>query len=154
MVIWVQYTRLKLISSYRKLNANFGNFKFFSEGGREDLEFYRLAKFLTPIQTEFFQYLSRLCTYLWGIHNLKNNSAVQRSTYLYGVNWKFSLANAFFLLIKSITRSFMLNTMMKKENKHFANNSIPFLILFIMKWITQITILFCLNWKYFSAIYK
>ena len=57
---------------------------------------YRLAKFLTPIQTEFFQYLSSSCTYLWGIHSLKNNSAVSRSGYLYRVNQKYSLANALF----------------------------------------------------------
>ena len=105
------------------------------------LEIYRLAKFLTLIQTEFFQYLSRLCTYLWGIHSLKNNSAVSRSGYLYGVNQKFSLGNAFFVIIKSITRSFKVNTMMKNENERFANISIPFLALFIVKLIAQINIL-------------
>ena len=105
------------------------------------LEIYRLAKFLTLIQTQFFQYPSRLYAYLWGINRLKNNSAVSRSGYLYGVNQKFSLGNAFFVIIKSITRSFKLNTMMKNENERFANISIPFLALFIMKLIAQINIL-------------
>ena len=36
----------------------------------------------------------------------------------------------------------MLNTMMENENKRFANISIPFVILFIMKLIAQINILF------------
>ena len=45
-------------------------------------------------------------------------------------------------LIKSITRNFMLNTMMENENKRFASISIPFLILFIMKLIAQSKILF------------
>ena len=36
----------------------------------------------------------------------------------------------------------MLNTMMVNENKRFANTSIPFVILFIMKLIAQINILF------------
>ena len=36
----------------------------------------------------------------------------------------------------------MLNTMMENENKRFANISIPFVILFTMKFVTQIKILF------------
>ena len=36
----------------------------------------------------------------------------------------------------------MLNTMMKDESKHFPTISIPFLILFMMKFIAQIKILF------------
>ena len=39
------------------------SFFFFSEGGLWSLEVNRLAKFLTLIQTDFFQYLSRLGTY-------------------------------------------------------------------------------------------
>ena len=35
----------------------------------------------------------------------------------------------------------MLNTMIENENKRFANISIPFVILFIMKLIAQINIL-------------
>ena len=50
-------------------------------------------------------------------------------------------------LIKSITRNFMLNTMMENENKRFASISIPFLILFIMKLIVQIEILFSTELK-------
>ena len=34
----------------------------------------------------------------------------------------------------------MVNTMMEYENKRFANISIPFVILFIMKLIAQIKI--------------
>ena len=44
------------------------------------------------------------------------------------------------VLIKGITRNFMLNTMMENENKLFASISILFLILFIMKLIAQIKI--------------
>ena len=43
------------------------------------LEIYRTAKFLTLIKIEFTQFLSRLCTYIWGINSLKNYSAVIRS---------------------------------------------------------------------------
>ena len=84
-----------------------------------------ISKTLNTDKTEFFPYLSRLCTYLWGIHSLKKKSAVSRSSYLYGVNRTFSLANTFFFFIKSITRSLMLNTMMEKEKQCFANMSIP-----------------------------
>ena len=35
---------------------------YFSEGDR--VEIYRLAKFLTPRQTEFVEFLSMLCKYL------------------------------------------------------------------------------------------
>ena len=59
------------------------------------VEIYRLATFLTPTETEFFQFLSRFCTYVWGIYSLKNNSAVSRSGYLHGLNQQFSLTNAF-----------------------------------------------------------
>ena len=41
----------------------------------------------------------------------------------------------------------MLNTMMENENKRFASISIPFLILFIMKLIVQIEILFSTELK-------
>ena len=52
--------------------------------------------FLKPIRTECFRFLSRLRTYLWGIHTLKNNFAVSRSTsYLYRVYKKCSSKNAF-----------------------------------------------------------
>ena len=51
-------------------------------------------------------------------------------------------SKCFFFLRKSITRSFLLNTMMESENKCFANISIPFNILFIMKLIAQINALF------------
>ena len=154
MVIWIRGIRLKLTFSHRKLNANFGKFNFFQWRRSWNLEIYRLAKLLTMILTEFFQNLSRLCTYLWGIHSLKSNSAVSRSGYLYGVNQKYFLANAFFL-IESITRSFMLNTVMENENKSFANILITFIILFIMKLIAQINILFLpQNWRYLSEICK
>ena len=36
----------------------------------------------------------------------------------------------------------MLNTVLENENKRFANISIPFVILFVMKLIEQINILF------------
>ena len=46
-------------------------------------DFKLFSNFLTPIQTEFFQFLSSLCVYLSDIHNLKNNSAVSRSGWLH-----------------------------------------------------------------------
>ena len=101
----------------------------------------QISKILKTDTKDFFQYLSGLYMYLWGIHSFKSNSALSRSSYLYGANRKFSLSNAFFL-IKSLTRNFMLNTMMENGNKFFANISISFLILFIMKLIAQIKILF------------
>ena len=112
------------------------------------LEIYRLAKFLTLVQRQFFQYLSRLCKYVWEIHSLKNTSTVSRSRYLYGVNQKYSLVNASFL-IKSKTRSFMLHTMMENENKRFTNISVPFLILLKVKLISQTNILFFPKLKIF-----
>ena len=39
----------------------------------------------------------------------------------------------------------MLNTMMENENKRFADISIPFLKLFVMKLIAQINIIYFLN---------
>ena len=98
--MWVRCIRLKLTLSHGKLNANFGKFIFLQWRRPWSLEIYRLAKFITLIQTEFSQYLSRLCTYHWDIGSFKNNSAVSRSGYLYGVNPKCSLANAFFLYKK------------------------------------------------------
>ena len=150
MVIWARCIRLKLTFSHGKLIANFVKFNFVQSRRPWCLEIYRLAKFITLIQTELIQYLSRFCTYHWGIGSLKNNSAVSRSGYLYGVNQKYSLAKAFFLLIKSGTRSFMLNTMMENGNKHFANILIPSVKLFIIKLIAQINIIFFLNWRYLS----
>ena len=47
----------------------------------------------------------------------------------------------------------MLNIMMENESQRFANISIPFLILFIMKLIAQINILFFPKLNYFSEIY-
>ena len=70
-------------------------FQFFSQNSREVLEIYMLAKSLTPILTEFFQFLSRLCTYLSGIHSLKHNSAVSRSGQLHEVNKTFFPTNNF-----------------------------------------------------------
>ena len=144
---------MKLTLSRGKLNTNFRKFNFL---GKVAVKFRNLqvSKILNTDKNRLLQYLSRLCTYLWGIHCLKNNSAVSRSDCLYGVNQKYSQAKAFSFLIKSITRSFVLNTMIDNENKRFTNISISFLILFIMKLIAQINILFFLKWKYLSEIYK
>ena len=126
MVIWDRCIRLKLTFSHGKLTAH-----FFLVKAAVKYRNLQISKILNTDITEFFQHLSRLCTYLWGIHSLNNNSAVKRSGYLYVVNQKYSLVNVFFFLIKSITRSFMLNIMMENENNRFANISIPFVILFI-----------------------
>ena len=63
---------------------------------------YRLAKFLTLIETELLQFFSRLCTYLWDIHGLKNHSAASRSGYFYGVNQTFCLTMFSFSKLKVI----------------------------------------------------
>ena len=48
------------------------------------------AKRIFPIFVEV------MCVeYLWTIHSWENNYEVSRSSYLYGVNQKFFLANAF-----------------------------------------------------------
>ena len=79
-----------------EIYAKYGKFNFFFWWRwLWSLELYRLAKSLAPIQTELFKFLSRLCTYFWNIHNLKNNSSLSRAGYLYRVNQKFSLTNAF-----------------------------------------------------------
>ena len=107
-----------------------------------------ISKFLTPTQTKIFQYPSSSCTYLWGIHSLRNNSTGTGSGYLYIVN-QTTLPRK-----EKIHRNFILNTMMENKNQHFSSFLIPFLILFITKFITQIKILFSLNWRYTSEIYK
>ena len=57
---------------------------------------YRLENFLTPRQTECFQFLSRLWTYLfWNKHSLKKNSTVCESGSLYALNQRIFLTNAF-----------------------------------------------------------
>ena len=140
MLIWVGCIRLKLTFWHRKLNVNFE--------WLWSLEVYRLTKFLTPIQTEFFQYPSSSCTYHWGIRSLKNNSTVSRSSYLYIMNQTIFPGKCFF--IQKINKNFMLNTTMENKIKRFASISTAFPIPFIMKLIAQIKILFSLNWGYFS----
>ena len=54
------YTEINFLT--QKIECKLWKINFLSEGDR--LEIYRLAKFLTPTQTEFFQYPSRLCTCL------------------------------------------------------------------------------------------
>ena len=87
-----------------------------------------------------------LCTGFWGIDSLKNNSAVSRSGYLYGVNQKYSLVNAFFPY-KKYNQKLHAKFHDGKWKKRFANTSIPFVILCIMKLLTQINILFPQNLK-------
>ena len=72
IAIWVGYIRLKL---------TFSDFKKFNFLVKTAVKFRNLqiSKILTQIKTEFFQFLSRLCTDLWDLHSLKNNSVVSRS---------------------------------------------------------------------------
>ena len=72
---------------------------FFSGDCRKILEIYRLT-ILNTDTNRIFPIPLRLCTYLLDINSLKNNSAVSRSGYLYGVNQIFSLANALLYKLK------------------------------------------------------
>ena len=66
------------------------------------LEICRLAIILTPIQAEFFQFTSRLWTYLWDINTLKNNSEVRRFCYLYEGNQKIWIESTSLKYIKEV----------------------------------------------------
>ena len=55
------WTEINFIT--RKKNANFGKLNFYREDGHEVWKFTDYQN-PTPIQTEFFQCLSKLCTYL------------------------------------------------------------------------------------------
>ena len=60
------------------------------------LESYRLENFLTPIQTEFLQFFSRLCTCLWDIDIVcKTISLLVDPVTCIGWMKKFSSADAF-----------------------------------------------------------
>ena len=49
----------------------------------------QISKILNT-DTEFFQFLLILRSYLWDIHSLKDNLKVSRFGYLFGVNQNFS----------------------------------------------------------------
>ena len=72
---------------------------FFQRKRQRSLEIYRLKNFLTQTQTEFFQLLSMVMyiplIYTW----FEKNAGVDRSSYLYRVNQKLSLTNAFVLYL-------------------------------------------------------
>ena len=70
----------------------------------------------------------------------------ERSGYLYGVKKNIHQKMLYFPY-KSIIRCFMLSTTIENENKCFANISIPFIILFLMKLIAQVNIIFFLKLK-------
>ena len=48
----------------------------------ENVQFMDLAKLLTLIQIDFFQFLSKFRIYPWDKHSLKNNIGVNRSSYV------------------------------------------------------------------------
>ena len=144
-VIWVWCIWLKLTLSYGKLNANFGKFNFLGKAKLRNLEIYRLEKFLTLIQHNFPN------TFQGYVHTFELYIVIRL---LVWDEPKIFPCKCFFFLIKSITRSFMLNTMMGNKNKHFTDISIPFLILSIVKLISQINILFSLYWRHLSEIHK
>ena len=54
-----------------------------------NLQICKILKTDTNRQTEFFHFLSRLCTYDSDIQNLENNFVVSKSSYLYRVNQNF-----------------------------------------------------------------
>ena len=92
----------------------------------------QINKILNTIQTEFFQFLSSLLrTYLWDIHNLKNNTTVSRSGYLYGVNSNFSLTNAFCFSLN--WRYF--SEMQKKINSLLSKSTWKYIVCCQVFWI-------------------
>ena len=105
IVILDEWIRLKLTSSHEKLYANFGKFIFDSEDSHAD---YRFAKLLTPIEAEFFQFLSCLFAYLWDIHSFKNNFTVSRSGYVYKLNQKFAVFSTLKLLFWDIKKKIII----------------------------------------------
>ena len=125
MVIWAGFIRLKLTFSHGKFYANFEKFRFFFFWWKRpwSLEIYSIAKFITVItliQTESFQFLSRLCTHLWDIHSLINNSAVIRSGYLYGMSQKMFLNKCFYFCSKF--KVFLWNIKIKEIIIHCYQN--------------------------------
>ena len=87
----VKTNKIVTFTNHWKKCSNFGKVTFFQWRQPWSLEIYKLAKFITLIQTKDFQFLSRVRTYLWDIHSLKNNSTVSRLGYLYGVSQKMFL---------------------------------------------------------------
>ena len=86
MVRWVGCIRLKLIFSNGKIICKLSKVWFFFQWRQPwSLENFRLAKFLTPIKTEFGKFFEGY------VHIFQVYS---RSDYLYGVNQKLSLINA------------------------------------------------------------
>ena len=112
MVIWVECISLKLTFSYGKLYAKFHDFKFaYWWRLPRSLEIYRFTKLSTLIQTEFFQFLSKICTYLRDIHNSENDSGVRGSGFLYGlINKKKILSTwfCFFLWIEGTSLAYKI----------------------------------------------
>ena len=53
----------------------------------------QISKILNTDTNRFSQFFSRLCTYLWDIHSLKNKPALSIFGYSYGVNQKVSLTS-------------------------------------------------------------
>ena len=55
-------------------------------------------------------------------------------------------SKCFVFLIKSIARSFILNTIMESENKRLDNISIPFVILLWRNWLSKLIYFFFLKY--------
>ena len=53
----------------------------------------QISKVLNTDTNRFSQFFSRLCTYLWDIHSLKNKPALSIFGYSYGVNQNVSLTS-------------------------------------------------------------
>ena len=107
--------------SHKKTVSNLWKFKVLLLM-KTDVKFrnLKISKLLTPIQTKFFQFLSRLSTYLSDIYSLKNDSEVRRSGYFYRVNWKLSLTNDFLF---SKLKVLLWNLKKKKKKKSLLPKS-------------------------------
>ena len=95
----------------------------------------QIDKILNTIQIEFFQFFSSLvCTYLWDIHNLKNNTTVSTSGYMYGVNPNFSLTNAFCF---SLNWRYFSEMQKKKINSLLSKSTLKYIVYCQVFWIEK-----------------
>ena len=131
MVIWFGFTGLKLTFSYGKLYANFGRFIFFREDGHE-VSNLQISKILNTNTNQIFPIPFKVIhIYLWDIHSLKNNTAVSRSGYLYRLNQKFSLTNAF-VFFKLKVRLWNIK---KRNNPLLSKYTLEYLVFCLVFWV-------------------
>ena len=140
MVIQIRCIIPKLTFSQRKLNAKF--FKlFFLVKEAVRFSVLQISKILNTDTNIIFPIPFKLmCISIHNIYSLRKFRS--KLILLLVCSEPNNFPQQMLFLTKSISRNFMLNTMMENESKYFASVSIPYLILFIMKLIAQIKIPF------------